>query len=170
MLNYFVIRGPNGHHLCPFYEALGPSVSATLELTPEYWIPTARGFMGSRFPLLMAKRILRQIILGISYLHSKRVIHGDLHCGNLLLVPPNLDTDDLANMDNLAADKAEGNFPVTRLDGRIDLSAPRYIATATSPLCKANRGSDRIVQISDLSSGEPSARLGVIDKMNLTIA
>lgn len=171
MLKWFVILGPGGKHLCLVFEVLGPSVSAILEWTPEYRISTPRGVRGSRFPLPMAKRILRQILLGISYLHSNRIIHGDMHCGNLLLVPPNLhlaNTDDSANMDNWAADKAEG--PVTRLDIKIDLSAPRYVATATSPLSKANRGSNPIVQISDLGSGEPSARLGVIDKMNLTIA
>lgn len=108
----------------------------------------------------MAKSILRQILLGISYLHSKHVIHGDIHCGNLLLVPPKLN---LANTDNLAPDKAEGNFPVTRLDGKIDLSAPQYTDTTISYLSQVYRGSDQIVQISDLGSGEQSARLGVIE-------
>ena len=167
MLNAFILLGPNGNHLCLVFEALGPSVSDMLEFTPEYWTPTPRGFSSSRFPLWMSKRILRHILLGISYLHANHVIHGDIHCGNLLFVPPNLD---LANMDNLAADEAEGNFPIKRLDGKIDMLARRYIATATPPLSKANGGSDLIVQISDLGSGEPSARPGVIDKMSLTIA
>ena len=63
----------------------------------------------------------------------------------------------MANMDDWAADEAEGNVPVTRLDGKIDKSAPRYIAIATPFLLKANRGSDLVVQISYLSSGRPSA-------------
>lgn len=108
----------------------------------------------------MAKRILRQILLDISYLHARYVIHGDIHCGNLLLVPPNLN---LANTDKLAPDKAEGNFLFTRLDGKTDLSAPRYTATTISYLSKANRGSDQIFQISDLGSGEQYARFGIIE-------
>lgn len=156
MLHWFVIRGPIGDHLCLVFEALGPSISAILDMSPKYLKPGARVFTGTRFPLPMAKSILRQILLGISYLHSKHVIHGDIHCGNLLLVPPKLN---LANADNLAPDKAEGNFPAPRLD---DLSAPRYRVTTISYLSQANRGSDQIVQISDLGSGEQSARLGVI--------
>lgn len=160
MLDWFVIRGPIGDHLCLVFEALGPSISAILDLSPKNLKPTARGFTGTGLPLPMATRILRQILLGISYLHSKDVIHGDIHCGNLLLVPPKLN---LANTDNLAPDKAEGNLPVTRLDRKIDLSAPRYTATTISYLSKANQGSDQIFQISDLGSGEQSARLGVIE-------
>ena len=124
MLDSFILLGPNGKHLCLVFEVLGPTVAYRLEFTPEYWTPTPRGSISSRFPLWMSERILRHVHLGISYLHANHVIHGDIHCGNLLLVPPNLDlanTDDLANMDHLAADEAEGNFPVKRLDGKIDI-------------------------------------------------
>ena len=71
-------------------------------------------------------------------------------------------------MDKLAADEAEGNFPVKRLDEKIDMPALGY--KATPPLSKAYGGSDLIVQISNLGSGEPSVRPDVIDKMSLTIA
>lgn len=121
MLHWFVIRGSIGNHLCLVFEALGPSFSAILDLLPKYLKPGVRVFTGASFPLPMAKRILCQILLGISYLYSKHVIYGDIHCGNLLLIPPNLN---LANSDNLAPYKAEGNFLVTRLDPKIDLSAP----------------------------------------------
>ena len=104
MLNWFVIRGPIGDHLCLVFDALGPSISAIIDLSPMNLKPTARGFTGTGFPLPMAKRILRQILLGISYLHSRYVIHEDIHCGNLLLVPPN---PNLANTDNLAPGRAE---------------------------------------------------------------
>lgn len=167
MLDSFILLGPNGKHLCLVFEVLGSTVADRLEFTPEYWTPTPRGSISSRFPLWMSKRILRHVLLGISYLHANHVIHGDINCGNLLFVPPNLD---LANMDHLAADEAEGNSPVKRSDGKLDMLASRYIATSTPPLSKANRVSDLTVQISDLGSGEPSARPGVIDKMSLTIA
>ena len=73
-------------------------------------------------------------------------------------------------MDDLAANEAEGNSLVARLDRKIDKSAPRYIAIAAPSCSKANRGSGLVVQISDLGSGKPSAGLGFIDKMSLTIA
>lgn len=173
MLDLFILLGPNGKHLCLVFEVLGSTIADRLEFTSEYWTSTPRGSISSRFPLWMSKRILRHVLLGISYLHANHVIHEDIHCDKLLFVPPNLDlanTDHLANSDHLAADEAEGNFPVKRLDVKIDMLASRYIATATPPLNKANKGSDLIVQISDLGSGESSARLGVIDKMSLTIA
>lgn len=34
----------------------------------------------------MAKRILRQVLLGIPFLHSLGVIHGDIHTGNILFL------------------------------------------------------------------------------------
>lgn len=67
----------------------------------------------------MVKRILRRVLLGITYLHSHGIIHGGLHFGNLLFVVPNLDvanTDDLAIMDQLAIDEAVWNIPLKRLD------------------------------------------------------
>lgn len=72
-------------------------------------------------------------------------------------------------MNDLVADEDMGIFPVTRLDGKIDKSAPRYIAVATPFYRRVNRGPDLVVQISDLGSGKTSARLGVVDKMSLTI-
>ena len=70
-----VLQGPNGQHLCLVFEALGQCVSPMLEFTPGYRRETPRGFVSCRFPLWMAKRILRHILLGISNLHSNGVIH-----------------------------------------------------------------------------------------------
>lgn len=157
VLDYFVLQGPNGKHLCLVTEALGPSLSATLESRIEYRTRARNGFPSYRFPLWMVKRILRHVLLGITYLHSHGIIHGDLHSGNLLFVVPNLDvanTDDLANMDQLAIDEAAWNMPLKRLDGKPDESAPRYISNTCPLFREANRGSDCVVKISDLGSGK----------------
>ena len=105
----------------------------------------------------MVKSILRHVLLGIAYLHSHGILHGDIHDGNLLFVVPNLDvanTDDLAIMDQLAIDEAPWNIPLKRLDGKLDESAPRYIPISCPLFREANRGSDFIVKISDLGSGK----------------
>lgn len=104
----------------------------------------------------MVKKILRHVLLGIAYLHSHGIIHGDIRDSNLLFVLPNLDvanTDDLATMDQLAIDEAPWNIPLKRLDGNIDESAPRYIPVSCPLFGQANRGSDFVVKISDLGSG-----------------
>lgn len=68
MLHWFVIRSRIGNHLCLVFEALGSSISAVLDSSLMYLKPGARMFTGTRFPLLMAKKILWQILFGISYL------------------------------------------------------------------------------------------------------
>ena len=96
-----------------------------------------------------------------------------MHYNNLLLVPANFhlaNIDDLANMNNLAANKVEKNFPVTRLDSNIDLFALQYIVYANSSLNKANQETDLIIQISDLGSGKLFARLSIMDKIIIIIA
>ena len=101
LLDCFALKGPNGSHICLVTEALGPSLSDMLESTPEYRTGARSGFSSSRFPLWMVKRILRHVLLGIAYLHSHGIIHGDIRDSNILFVVPNLDiatTDDLAGI------------------------------------------------------------------------
>lgn len=155
LLDFFALKGPNGSHICLVTEALGPSLSDMLESTPEYRTPARSGFSSYRFPLWMVKRILRQVLLGIAYLYSHGIIHGDIRDSNMLFVAPNLDvanTDDLVIMDQLAIDEAPWNIPLKRLDGKLDKSAPRYIPISCPLYEEGYRGSDFVVKISDLKS------------------
>lgn len=56
------------------------------------WAPEYHNGTVSIFPRRMVKRILRQVLLGISFLHSHGVIHGDIHTGNLLFLAPGFDS------------------------------------------------------------------------------
>lgn len=78
---------------------------------------------------------------------------------------------ELANTDGLANDESLGNYLVTRLDGKVNKSAPRYIAIASSfdKKAKCLRGSDLVVQISDLGSGKALCKSWYYDKTSLTI-
>lgn len=70
---------------------------------------------------------------------------------------------DLANIDNMAVNKSEKIFSVTRLDSKIDLLAPQYIVYGNSYFNKTNQRTDLIIQISDLGLDKLSAKLGIID-------
>ena len=122
LLNCFEHEGPNGRHLCIVFEAISVNISTMLNWTPEYHNGTV-----SILPKQMAKRILRQVLLGISFLHSHGVIHGDSHTGNLLFLAPGLDS---CTGEEVEDDENAGIMSVTRLDGRLDKWAPRYIPMA----------------------------------------
>lgn len=149
LLDSFEEQGPNGKHLCLVSEALGPSVAAVLEWTPSYRGLDRAGHSCYRFPLWISKRILKQVLLGIAYLHSEGVVHGDIHTGNVLFtIAPILDTDQFNQIDE------RGNMVVQSLDGTLDLSAPRYIPVSRPLLRHTHRCSGFIVKISDLGSGK----------------
>lgn len=67
----------------------------------------------------MAKKISKDELLGISYLHSQGITHGDIHFGNVSFVAPNL-----SFTDQLACNETETNMTLRRSDGKLDMSAP----------------------------------------------
>lgn len=89
----FQIKGPNGLHTAFVFEPLGPHLWAVLDATPEFHhgslfedddffksVPKYR-----RFPKNLGKRILRNVLQGIKYLHAHDIVHGYLHMGNVLV-------------------------------------------------------------------------------------
>ncbi|KAI9703361.1 MAG: hypothetical protein M1836_007929 [Candelina mexicana] len=72
LIDEFTITGPNGHHKCLVSEALGPTVSEVKE-----------SFTCDLLPLDIARRITVQLALGLAYIHSCGIIHGDIHIKNL---------------------------------------------------------------------------------------
>jgi serine/threonine protein kinase len=136
-------------HLCLVFEALGTSAaSMVLELPCNQ--PLRLGHE-PRYPIWIAKRILKHCLLGLSFLHQNGVVHGDVQPGNLLFVPQSINDD----ADKLEQDPSEDGVsqPVMRLDGRLDRWAPRYIVT-DEPLTEfVDVGPGLTVKISDMGAG-----------------
>jgi serine/threonine protein kinase len=98
LLDSFEHQGPNGLHRCLAFDVMGPSTSTMFENLP----PKLRTLLSEpgepvigndlhrdadkrgRYPLWMAKSILRQTLLGIDFLHKNGISHGDLQPGNIL--------------------------------------------------------------------------------------
>ncbi|XP_056380625.1 SRSF protein kinase 1-like isoform X2 [Hyla sarda] len=74
-LHDFRLIGENGLHVCLVFELLGPSL---LHLMKTYG---PRGL-----PLTCVKRVLQQVLQGLSFLHKKcRIIHTDIKPENILV-------------------------------------------------------------------------------------
>ncbi|EAQ85634.1 hypothetical protein CHGG_06887 [Chaetomium globosum CBS 148.51] len=80
----FHLRGPNGWHACLVMDPMGPNISTLLN-RPEFEDRTLDPWdRRPRFPKALARRILRDILLGLRTLHQHGIVHGDLHPGNIL--------------------------------------------------------------------------------------
>lgn len=76
-------------------------------------------------PVVDCKVDLKQLLLGLSFLHHNGVVHTDIQHGNILFSVPNIDS--LPESD-LQTDINQGEIiskPVQRVDGKIDLWSPR---------------------------------------------
>uniref|UniRef100_A0A8D0H3Q6 non-specific serine/threonine protein kinase n=1 Tax=Sphenodon punctatus TaxID=8508 RepID=A0A8D0H3Q6_SPHPU len=75
LLDDFKISGVNGSHICMVFEVLGHHLLK--------WIIKSN-YQG--LPLPCVKRIIKQVLQGLDYLHSKcRIIHTDIKPENILL-------------------------------------------------------------------------------------
>lgn len=66
MLDAFQISGPNGLHHCLVLEVLGSNIADFVD---------AR-LLDERLPGPLAKRVVEQTMLGISFLHELGIAHG----------------------------------------------------------------------------------------------
>jgi serine/threonine-protein kinase SRPK3 len=75
LLNAFIYRGPYGHHFCMIFEILGVNL---LEIIKRYQYKGV--------PINLARKIARQCLIGLDYLHTIcHIIHTDLKPENVLL-------------------------------------------------------------------------------------
>ncbi|KAK7558868.1 protein kinase [Phyllosticta citricarpa] len=115
LLDEFCFDGPNGRHRCLVLRATGCSVADSQDES-------------NKFPIHVARSISVQALLGLSYIHSCGVVHGDLHRGNLLFQRPELEhwTEEEV-FENLGEPETE---PVERLDKKPHgKEAPDYSVT-----------------------------------------
>ncbi|QPG98523.1 hypothetical protein C2857_007695 [Epichloe festucae Fl1] len=141
LLGEFEHRGPNETHKCLVFEPMGPSVNTMVEELPQF--KPRRREMKIRYPPQMAKRILKQSLQALAFLHDNGIAHGDFQPGNMLFT-----LDDLDSKPEYALRQEEGvqarfiSPPVQRLDGKQDEWAPRYlcIAQPLAPFIRLSQG------------------------------
>ncbi|KAK5673725.1 hypothetical protein LTS12_029769, partial [Elasticomyces elasticus] len=129
LLDEFEHHGPNGIHKCLVFEPMGPSVNTMVEELPQF-NPRKRG-MKIRYPLRMAKSILKQSLQALAFLHENGIAHGDFQPGNILFTLNDVDStpeDVLRQEEDVQARSISP--PVQRLDGKQDKWAPRYLCVA----------------------------------------
>lgn len=160
LLNSFQISGPNGLHTALVFEPLGPHLEEVLRFTPEYGHGEIFGSDGNlckgipefqRFPKQLGKRILRNVLSGLRYLHAHGVVHGDLHRGNILVTTRDLEC--TADKIKELQQRPEDGQPLKRLDGKLDLWAPPYQLEPAGLLKYSSTELDPYVKITDIGGG-----------------
>ncbi|RAL08078.1 kinase domain-containing protein [Aspergillus homomorphus CBS 101889] len=101
----FIISCPNGTHQCLVSSFERISLNGVNEL-PFHRL----------LPLPAARAIAAQLVLGLHFIHSEGIVHGDLHAGNILLqLPPDMQN---ISLKQLRRQKGEPmKEPVVREDG-----------------------------------------------------
>ncbi|KAL8387322.1 hypothetical protein RB595_009990 [Gaeumannomyces hyphopodioides] len=93
VLDQFAIEGPNGRHVCFSTSPTLRDVGTALDEEAPFPIDTARS-------------LAAQLLLALDYIHSKGIVHGDLHIRNLRLCP---ETNEL---DHLTVDELYAKHPL----------------------------------------------------------
>ena len=131
---------------------MGPNVNTMLRLSPQCRIGED---WERRFPTQWTRRILRDALLGLRFLHSEGIVHGDFHLGNILFT---------IKLSCLTPDHIEGliQYPdahnmLRRRDGKIDLWAPKYLLEPKSLYNYTSLDLDPLVKVSDLGGGKDTS-------------
>ncbi|KAI1272000.1 serine protein kinase [Xylaria sp. FL0933] len=149
LLDTFEHLGPNGLHKCFVFEPMGPNGNTMLLELPQFKDRRPRGM---RYPLEMAKSILKQSLQALALLHEHGIAHGDFQPGNILFVLDNIDSksETLFRQPMTEIDPQSISPPVKRKDGKRDLWAPRYLCIG-QPLADFTNYTDNIkIKLSDL--------------------
>ncbi|KAM5429481.1 hypothetical protein McanCB56680_005116 [Microsporum canis] len=77
LLDTFIENSPNGAHRCLVMEATGCSLTQSKLLAAHELLS-----------LTTARAIIADLVLAVQSLHGQGIVHGDIHCGNLLLRLP----------------------------------------------------------------------------------
>jgi serine/threonine protein kinase len=131
---------------------MGPTVNTMVEELPQF-NPRMRD-MKVRYPPKMAKRILKQSLQGLSFLHKHGIAHGDFQPGNMLFAVDNIDSkpEDLLRQEDVAESESISP-PVQRLDGKQDKWAPRYLCVSQPLVPFTQYGEGFKIKLSDMGGG-----------------
>ncbi|ROW17514.1 hypothetical protein VPNG_00929 [Cytospora leucostoma] len=123
-LDSFYHEGPNGRHLCVVMEWLGLQTSAVAELYDEY-----------RLDGELARRVSRQALLAVDYLHSCGVAHADIHMGNILFRRSEAErSSSLDQIIEVLGEPSKGG--VARKDGSpLEKGVPEYLVEPAEAEC-----------------------------------
>jgi len=154
LLDSFDHHGPNGTHLCLVFGVMGPTPNSLMRLSPECQIgePWER-----RLPKQWAKRILRDILLGLRFLDANGIVHGGLHLGNILFTIALSGVE--SNPPKTLQQRPDQAVPLRRLDGKMDPWAPNYLLEPNSLHDYISFELDPLVKIIDLGAGKTSQYL-----------
>ena len=153
LLDEFEHQGPNGIHKCLVFEPMGPSVNSMVEELPQFNPRTID--MVVRYPLQMAKSILKQSLQALAFLHENGIAHGDFQPGNILFALNDIHSkpeEVLLQEEDVQARSISP--PVQRFDGKQDRWAPRYLCVAQPLVPFTYYGEGFKVKLSDMGGGE----------------
>ena len=138
----FSIEEPNGNHDCLAYEVLGPSIARVLE-------DSACLNTTAYLTLSCARKIVYQVLLGLDYMHSVGLVHGDIYAANVLFAVKDLSQEPT---DILSQPYDQVSVDVKRISGPQQPGDPRHL-TLNRPL---NRflSTDGNVKLSDLGNSK----------------
>ncbi|PWY88291.1 protein kinase [Aspergillus heteromorphus CBS 117.55] len=155
LLDEFFIDGPNGRHLCIVSEAAGCSLDRSKNGSST-WL----------FPADVARAISAQLLLGLEFIHSCGIVHGDLHPSNILFTSSNLDGLTLEELYQRMGEPRK--VPVERLDKQPNgPQAPNYAFMPAMIFTSAEDVVDARVVIADF--GEAFVKTEERKKLNTPI-
>ncbi|KAH7183568.1 putative serine protein kinase [Fusarium flagelliforme] len=149
LLTEFDHEGPNGIHKCLVFEPMGPSANSMVDELPQFK-PRMFG-MQIRYPPQLAKRILKQALRGLAFLHKNGIAHGDFQPANILFAIKTIDSYTEASLrQEENVETYSISAPVERLDGKKDKWAPRYLCMGQPLAAYARFPEDLQVKLSDM--------------------
>lgn len=106
-----------------------------------------------KYPMWMAKRILKHALSALAFLHQNDIVHGDVQPGNLLFSASNLDS---LEEEELKQPESQITGPLQRLDGKVDRWAPKHLMLGQPLHEYTDLGPEMSIKISDFGAGKPN--------------